>query len=56
MRGHLAQMIEQGRSKDALDLVTELLEKLKDENRRLGLELFKLMKRESDPPCYAPRP
>ncbi len=44
VRGHLAKMIEQGRSEDALDLVAQLLDKLKDENLRLGLELFKLMK------------
>jgi len=44
VRGHLAKMIEEGRSEDALDLITQLLDKLKDENLRLGLEVFKLMK------------
>ena len=42
--GHLAQLIEQGRSANAMELVAELLGKLKDENLRLALELFKLMK------------
>jgi len=47
VRDHLAKMLEQGRSDDALELISSLLQRLKDENLRLAVELLKLMKQQT---------
>jgi len=47
VRGHLAQLHEQGRADEALELVMDLLGRLCDENLRLSLEVFKLLKQHS---------